>query len=90
MDLQDMTDLVYIYDGLCDMEKALRIIFDGQDAYGYDEGAMGKISHICDVIQRNSPIFENPRDNWDDTEFAKIIESDTPPEERAKKLLGMK
>lgn len=55
-----------------------------------DETPLAKIFRIYRVIRKLSPSYLEQRDeaiDYDETEFSKIIESDLPNEEKARKLL---
>ncbi len=47
--VKDMTDLVYVYDAYIAINKAL---FGDAMFLSFHEGNFGKISRICNVIQR--------------------------------------
>lgn len=90
MSLRDMIDLVYIYDGLTDMERALSIMTNSDTAYMYDEGAMGKISRVMDILSRNTELYDPEKDeDVEGSEFARVLDNkELSPEERAKKLFN--
>ena len=89
MGLRDMIDLVYIYDGLMEMEDALAIMTNSGEAYMYENGAMGKISRVMDILTRNTNLYDPERcDDMEESEFAKVLDNKgLSTEERAKKLL---
>ena len=85
-----MTDLIYIYDGLTEMEKALSIMTGSDEVYMYEEGAMGKLARVMDIIQRNTDLY-NPEqdDDIESSEFAKVLDDKSlTPEERAKRIFN--
>ena len=90
MTIKDMTDLIYIYDGFTEMEKAIYTITGQDNIYIYDEGAMGKISRVIDILRRNTSLYNPERDeDFEKSEFAKVLDNKSlSPEERAKKLLN--
>ncbi len=86
MELNDMADLIEAYDGLRELEDIMGAL-NGSGGAGYDEGAMGKLCRITDVIQRNVA-DKDPEDDWDG--ILRILDDDeTPAEDRAKALLGI-
>lgn len=57
MNKKDMKSLLEIHDGIRGIQKALDII--GADFLG-DYGAMKKLYEVYDIIQRNSPYYDDP------------------------------
>ena len=93
MTLEDMTDLIIAHDGITMVEQAALILCDTATAAGYEEGALGKLSHLYDIILRNSRFKLNGKDMEDvvDEEgrcFTDILYLEIPAEERAKLMLG--
>ena len=85
---KDMEDLITIHDAIGDLEKLVHDLA-GQDMYMYDDGIMGKLSLINLVLQRNSPLYNDKMD-WEDTEYAKIIDDRAlSPAERAHFLFDL-
>ncbi|MBE5825273.1 MAG: hypothetical protein E7307_01415 [Butyrivibrio sp.] len=82
MNVNDMTQLMKIYDGLLKVEDGLDIITDG---HGRD-GALNEAFWIEDFIQKFSVFGEEEID-----EFVDLIQDrKLSPRKRALKLLGMK
>ena len=92
MTLQDMTDLVTIHDGIREIEKAASLLCNAPTAAGYEEGALGKLSRVYNMIQRNSKFagrtedMEDMKDSHGNT-FPGILDMKISAEERAKMLL---
>ena len=84
MDLQDMTDLITAYDGICEVEEALELLTGGYT----EEGALGKLNYVCEIIARHAAVFDE-NENWEESELVQILDSDAPVEQRAKKILGI-
>lgn len=82
MDLQDMTDLIFVRDAYKAMNKSLH----GEEmAFGFHEGYLGAMGRIFRVIEQNMP------EKWrqDDNNAIRILDAiSLHPEERARLLLA--
>ncbi len=92
MTLQDMTDLILISDAEEELEQIMVIMYGTAFAVGYDEGALGKISRVFDVIWRNCRLYNDKRSieeclDGEGRNIFEILKMDLPAEERAKLLL---
>lgn len=92
MTLTDIRDLILVYDGLRDIERCIVLLCNQDMAIGYEDGALGKLSRIYDVIYRNSALYD-PEVDIDEARDSEgrnlidILEMDVNAEERAKMLL---
>ena len=93
MNVKDMTDLIHAAEGVKGLEEALQIICHIPLAVGYEEGALGKLSRIYDIIHRNSRFYHPEADDIYDVRDEQgrniydILEMDAPAEEKASMLL---
>ena len=81
--VKDMTDLVYVYDAYIAINKAL---FGDAMFLSFHEGNFGKISRICNVIQRN--VAEKLKKDECESAWKILDNISLTPEDRAKKLWG--
>lgn len=92
MSLEDMTDLVTIYDGLLMMEDAIELLTGVKLSGAYYDGAQGRLTHIFSIIDRNSKFYA-PDEDYDSVKDEQgrglddILDLDLPAEERAKLLM---
>ena len=82
MTLYDMTDLVYIYEGFEELESAISILTGSDTAFLYEDGAMGKISRIHDILKRNIAFTGDS-----ETLYDFLSDKSKSPEEKAKSIL---
>lgn len=93
MNVKDMTDLITIYDGVEEIEKIMELLCGTNEACGYNEGALGKLSNIFNVIHRNSKLYKpdyGELDNIKDehgNSILDILDMKISAEERAKMLI---
>ena len=91
MTLTDIRDLILVYDGLRDIERCIVLLCNQDIAIGYEDGALGKLCHVVDVLRRNSK-FAKPKykKNEEDAEeeFLRILDSNIDAKEKALKLTG--
>ena len=81
--LRDMTDMIYVYDAYCAINRAL---FGEAVFFGFSDGNWGTMTRMFNVIERNVA-DELKKDNF--KEAKAILDSSLlTPEERARKLLG--
>ena len=81
--VNDMADLVYVYDAYITINKAL---FGDAVLLGFHEGNFGTISRIFNVIERNvADVLK--KDDYKAT-WEILDNTSMSPEDRAKKLLG--
>ena len=73
------------------MEDALAIITNSDEVYMYENGAMGKISRVMDILARNTKLYAPETcDDMEESEFARVWDNkDLSTEERAKRLLKL-
>ena len=80
--VKDMTDLVYVYDAYITINK---VLFGDAMLLGFHEGSFGKISRICNVIQRN--VAEKLKKDECENAWKILDNISLTPEDRARKLL---
>ncbi len=84
MDEQTMFELLEIYDAKEELERISEELSGVAFATGYDEGILGKLSRVTDIIMRGSPLDD------DQTEFWEILEDKSLENHRkARMLLGL-
>lgn len=82
MNVQDMTELLYMHDAYNELN---RVLFGYELLLSYDDGSIGALSRIDNLIERNAA-EELQIDDY--KEVWKIANDTTiPPEQRAKMLL---
>ena len=79
-----MADLITIRDGVKMIEDAVTVICN-TSAVGYNDGALGKLSTIYDILLRNSR-FEDEEEIIDEYSFSDILDLNMPAMERARML----
>ncbi len=85
---EDMIALLEIKDGYDAIDEAIASVIGG--VLVHFGSPMAKIEKINDFIRKHSPLYDPERDeftDYSDTEFYKVLESDLPNEEKARKLL---
>ena len=92
MKLEDMEDLVIINDGITEVEEAASLLCNAPTAVSYNEGALGKLSKVYDLIRRNSKFYDDSKDLEEITDeegrtMIDILNMDIPAMERAKMLM---
>ena len=84
MDLQDMENLILVYDAMRKVEDAVEIICGERCA----DGALGELSCVSDIMQKYSTCIDEELDP-DHKKFWGILEDDRfEPSERAKQLMS--
>ncbi len=86
MDLVDMINIIEAYDGLRELENAMAAI-NGSSGVGYEEGAVGKLYRITDIIWRNVKDID-PDEDWDRI-LREIDNAAIPAQIRAQKIIGI-
>ena len=87
MDLKTMTDLVYIYEGMEDLEEIMERL-SGVSMFMYEEGPLGMISHVYDALRRNTAFYNPDNEEWEE-EIDRILDDDSiDEEEKARRLLA--
>lgn len=81
-----ITDLVYVYEAVSDLEKTVAALYGDSVVPTLGEGILGNLARIYDVVQNLTPLYD-PNADFEETEFGKIMESDLSPEEKASKIL---
>lgn len=79
MNEQNMTDLIYIHDAYKALNNAL---FGTEIVFGYQEGCMGALGRIYQVIDKNVP------ESMKSVSTQILANTSIKPETRAKMLLG--
>ena len=92
MDIKDMAELIMAHDGVRELEKAVVLLNRGATAAAYDEGALGKLSHIYNVILKNTRLYDadmNVEDAVDEQgrSILEILDLNIPAVKRAEMLL---
>lgn len=83
--VEDMADMIYIHEAFDNLNTSL---FGVEMVVGFDEGNLGAMSRIHDLIERNVA-EELKKNNYE--EVWKIAEDTTKtPDERARMLLKLK
>lgn len=89
MELQDMIDLLHIYDATEEMKELKNRLLGIQLAQGDDGSLIGEFKKVGDIIMRNSPIFD-PCEDFETQRLGQVINDRTMPyEDRAKIILGI-
>ena len=90
MELKDMVDLLHIYDATEDIEQIANDLSGGSNfGHGYDDGIVGKLTRVRDIIYRNSPIYDEFED-FETQPLGKVLNArGMAYEERAKIILGL-
>ena len=90
MELQDMVDLLHIYDATEELERLKNTLLNVELAQGYDSSLLGEYKRVGDVIMRNSPIFD-PNEDFETQRLGRVLNDRTMSyEERARIILGEK
>lgn len=72
------------------LETVLEMLTGEEDAVGYEEGILGSLSYIDDIISRHSPLYHS-EDDFFESEFGRILEDKKMNNhKKARLLLGMK
>ena len=90
LELKDMVDLLHIYDATEDIEQIANDLSGGSNfGHGYDDGIVGKLTRVRDIIYRNSPIYDEFED-FETQPLGKVLNArGMAYEERAKIILGL-
>ena len=83
---QILTDLVYCYEAVSDLEDVITKLYGELIIPGIGEGILGNLSRIYNVLPNLIKVHPLNVD-FDQSEFGKIMESDLNPEEKAARLL---
>ena len=91
MDIEDMNDLLQVYDAKWELEDVVASLMGaGPYAFGFEDGIIGKISRVAQVIIRNSPVYD-PDDDFHSQPIGRALDDRSLSyEERARVILGMK
>ena len=80
-----VTDLVYVYEAVSDLEKTTAALYGDSVVPTLGEGILGNLARIYGVVQNLTPLYD-PTTDFEETEFGKLMESDLSPEEKASKI----
>ncbi len=88
MDERTMFELLEIYDAKEELHQVLEMLAGMDCSIGYDDGVLGKLSRVTDIIKRHSPLHHTEED-YDESGFWKILEDETiDNHQKAGRLLG--
>ena len=89
MDEKTMYELLEIYDAVMELEEVEEMLTGTTISTGYEEGIMGKLSYVFQIIARYSPLF-TPDVDFEITDFGRVLEDDDlDNHEKARILLGI-
>ncbi len=86
MDERTMFELLEIYDAQEELHRVLAMLIDDDYDAGYGEGILGRLSHVTDIIMRNSPLY-HPGEDYNQSEFCRVLEDETIDNHKKSKLI---
>ena len=84
---QILTDLVYFYEAVSDLEEVVTKLYGEFIVPDIGEGILGNLSRIYNVLPNLTKVHSSNVD-FDQSEFGKIMESDLDPKEKASRILN--
>ncbi len=85
-----MFELLEIYDATEELQRVLVMLINEDIAPGYEDGILGKLSRVMDIIRRNSPLYR-PGEDYDRSEICRILENEVlDNHQKSRLLLGIK
>ena len=90
MTLNDMTDLIYIYDAVEEVQAISGYLTGTLDVgFGYGEGIIGELNRVTNVIAHNSPIYDEHLDFMNQRLWLVLCDREMSCEDRARILLEL-
>lgn len=88
MDKQDMIALIQIFDAKEELEEIVKQLSGNQLAHGFDNGIIGNLSRVTDLIAKHSPIYDDDLDYENQLLGQTLLNKQLSYDERADIILG--
>ncbi len=89
MDEKTMFELLEIYDAEEELHRILVMLIGDDMATGYEEGILGKLSRVTNIIKRYSPLY-CPGMDYDKSELCRVLEDTTiDNHKKSRRILGI-